>query len=1340
MMLHPPSPGRPPPTPAKQKVIETEPETPHAVVDGSHRDLELTASGVAAYTKYECSTSEVKFRDTLMFQTRAFSFPLKNVGPIPLAYKWTALDQNENGTRDAMEPKSDAGSSCSVGKEVSPFSVTPASGVILVGQETNFTVRFSPLDLVDMQCMFRCNVPHLDQSCRPLDLKVQGLSLMPYCHFELEENNYLTMRQAETRGGLETRTGPAIDSATRVIEFHSRGIGVKNHKEFSIINPTASGYEFNWTPENSSIALFKCLTPRGYIAGGKKHDVAFDFTPTTLDLVESFWTFSIPSLSISLPFLLVGQSVEPAVNMDRAYVNFRSMFVGTQSQETVYLLNDESIPYHFAFTEQSCQFDGHSAQVLVEPMAGIIQPKTKLPIQIRFTAAQEREYSFNLLCQVKRKLKPLVLNVKAQGYAINTAITCKGPDGKEVDLRLDKAAKRVIDFKQVHVNEKSLWELCVYNHGLYSFEYKWTLSEKCLQPGGDGGQVIMMSLKGSDLTLSITNGPSIARPDIVIALRGQGVEPLVEFSFMEYNFGYSFLYRLDTPLNNAVLTITNKDTKDVSINCLYANKQAVDVDFEPKLLTPGESCEALVVFKPRDAIKYCEEVPFEINGLLRKTVVIRGEGTQTKIELVNPAQRTVNFGALRVNQTATKKVKLVNRSPIPVVFSVSIVPSSSVPALQADGVFSVSPSGELTLPPTAIKEIEVTFSPKSRVTQFSEEVTLECQGFPQPLFIVTGSCQGLEITLDSDHVPFGAVVLKSQSERRVLMHNSGDIGARFHWDAEKFVPDFSITPVEGYISPGMEVTFDIIFHPMSINPDIRYERLACHIEDADPLLLTLSGMCIEQVPLKDVIHFFTSVRGKEMRQLTISNKTNSTWLLKPIIDGEYWSGPESISIPPNQNHHYELTYQPLVMTPEPTKHQGSIFFPLPDGSGLLYNLLGTAEPPKQAGSVQQEIPCKTHHTELLAVKNWLKRPQRFKVIREVTKPEKLDRSVLLDGMDYIDVPALSKREYKLKFYSFKECSISAKITFRNEQTGEYLFYIVQIKFVPSGVIGTIELKTQVRKSVSHMLTIDNPLPSPVTVTTAINVPDISLPATFILGAQSMGNCMFEFLPLRVGDSTGKLTLSSSELGVYQYELHLVATPPALERAVHFTTNLGGSHQQQCRFISYAKGRTEYACKIDSNDFHVEKSINVASAGSSGTEASIEVTFEPSHLGDTQAILTISSPTGGDYTIPLHGHCLVPKPQGPFVIKAGATANISFKNVFGQITQFNFSVDNSAFMLKANSESIKPRKTYNIAITYDTKQADPSTAKVGKLVVTSQGSARSSGGISWTYYLKGVPHS
>ena len=93
----------------------------------------------------------------------------------------------------------------------------------------------------------------------------------------------------------------------------------------------------------------------------------------------------------------------------------------------------------------------------------------------------------------------------------------------------------------------------------------------------------------------------------------------------------------------------------------------------------------------------------------------------------------------------------------------------------------------------------------------------------QPIFVVTGSCQGIEISLDGDSVPFGAVVQGSRSSRKLIMHNTGDIGAAFSWNVEKFQPDFSITPVKGYISSGMEVSFEIMFHPTEINHDIRYE-------------------------------------------------------------------------------------------------------------------------------------------------------------------------------------------------------------------------------------------------------------------------------------------------------------------------------------------------------------------------------------------------------------------------------------------------------------------------------------------------------------------------------------
>lgn len=51
-------------------------------------------------------------------------------------------------------------------------------------------------------------------------------------------------------------------------------------------------------------------------------------------------------------------------------------------------------------------------------------------------------------------------------------------------------------------------------------------------------------------------------------------------------------------------------------------------------------------------------------------------------------------------------------------------------------------------------------------------------------------------------------------------------------------------------------------------------------------------------------------------------------------------------------------------------------------------------------------------------------------------------------------------------------------------------------------MGIIDLTTLVRKGVSHMITVTNPLPTPVTLSTNCNISDISLPPTFIVGAQS----------------------------------------------------------------------------------------------------------------------------------------------------------------------------------------------------------------------------------------------
>jgi len=156
--------------------------------------------------------------------------------------------------------------------------------------------------------------------------------------------------------------------------------------------------------------------------------------------------------------------------------------------------------------------------------------------------------------------------------------------------------------------------------------------------------------------------------------------------------------------------------------------------------------------------------------------------------------------------------------------------------------------------------------------------------------------------------------------------------------------------------------------------------------------------------------------------------------------------------------------------------------------------------------------------------------------------------------------------------------------------------------------------------------------------------------------------------------------------------------------------------------------------VTSNDFSVEKSITVA-----GSEANLDVNFEPSHQGDCQAELHITSSSGGDYIIPLHGHCLPPKPQGPYAIRSG-------------FPQYRFIVDNPCFTINKSLETIKPRKSHSITVSYEGRHVEG--LRVGKLIVSVQQGTKSGskaigqsssakktvasqGDASWVFYLKGV---
>ncbi|XP_045894223.1 hydrocephalus-inducing protein homolog [Micropterus dolomieu] len=1006
--------------------------------------------------------------------------------------------------------------------------------------------------------------------------------------------------------------------------------------------------------------------------------------------------------------------------------------------------------------------------VSIEPSVGAIEPGAKqnfsirfsplevanfqgrlfcrLPLSVSFTPCRKGYVSFRLVLRVKRKSEPLALTVKANCFTMSTSVQVEKPDGGLREISPNH--QDTLDFGMVEISEQSTFNFLVSNLAKFSLEVNFDLTGPSellqhldIKPQNatiDVGKKLHSSLffcarsicnlQDIRLSIKITHGPTFT-----FAIKGRAIAPSLEFSFTKYNFGKCFLYSPGMVPTSQTLVIRNKGEKDISVQCLFNNTSYLEIDFQPDILSPGAVMEVPINFCPREAGRYHEKFTFILNSCVTKLVDILGLGIEMKLEVEDPKQRKVKLGSLMLGQKVKKQVVLVNRSPLDLSFT--LVLNTNTPLDSRD--LSFSPAGDLNLKASGGScNVEIQFTPRQHIPPFTAELQAEFAGLLHPLLTIQGCCQRVEVQLDQAHLAFGAVVQRCKARKKIVMMNTGDIGARFQWKTVNFPPELSIAPAKGYICPGMEVPFEVTFAPKELINDTRYENLSCCVEgSSSPVTLTVTGSCIVASTSKEVVNFVCPVRDSHIQTLHVFNPTSQHCSIRPVIEGEQWSAAPSVILEPLQNKTYEITYQPLTMTADGKKHTGSVFFSFPDGTGMLYSLQGTAEPPKAEHVIVHELPAKTHHTQLLPVRNWLSKQQRFRVLMEILKPDRPDPTVSLKGLEYIDVPALAKRDYKMSFFTYREGQYNTKVTFCNVVSGEYLFYLVTFKATSPGVLSTIELVTAVRQAASATVQVENPLTTATCLTTECKCPDISAPPQHTVPGQSKSSLTIEYQPLRTGETTARLTLSSNDLGFFHYDLLLRALPPPPEKTVYFNTSLGNSHSVLVKFINYSRIKTEYSCKTDCPHFIVDKSVGASPGFQAGSEASVEVCFEPHQLGEVRGQLRLSSGIGGEYIFPLHGICLPPKAQGPFSIRAGRNITLPFKNVFLQTTAFSFQVDNPCFTVKG-VDTILSKKTQNILISFEAPPGGSPGPWFGKLTISSQCSEGRSTPCSWVYYLKG----
>ena len=70
-------------------------------------------------------------------------------------------------------------------------------------------------------------------------------------------------------------------------------------------------------------------------------------------------------------------------------------------------------------------------------------------MNLLFSPNTDKEVNFNLVCVIKKKLHPLTLNVKAEGYSMNSTVFCEDSTGRSVEL------------SDHGINEITFGEVCV---------------------------------------------------------------------------------------------------------------------------------------------------------------------------------------------------------------------------------------------------------------------------------------------------------------------------------------------------------------------------------------------------------------------------------------------------------------------------------------------------------------------------------------------------------------------------------------------------------------------------------------------------------------------------------------------------------------------------------------------------------------------------------------------------------------------------------------------------------------------------------------------------------------
>ncbi|CAH2104285.1 unnamed protein product [Euphydryas editha] len=1259
-----------------------------------------------------------------------------------------------------------------------PFVIEPAKQCIKPNESTQFKVTFAPLEAFQFNIKLKSSIDNLDPYDQNISCKIRAKSLVPYVHLDIEESDYLTSDRRKI-------TGTALPAHTTVLEFNVLGSGCYK-KAFDVINPTSEGYEFIFemvVSEKEDLVPVHCDLLKGYVEGGTSTEVVFTFSPTEPGVYESQWKFVIPVHSLVVNLLVVGIVREPEIVFVPTILIIRNSLVGFTTNNEVVLRNNEDESLNFEFKGNSLCNESGKTPIIVEPECGVLKPRSDTTIKIIYTPIQDGPLSFKIFCSVTYLTKLITLCVNALSYSIRPKVSYYLIGNEHI---LSSDAVTNIHLDQTASTYERRIPFIIKNDGSATFFFDWYYNasavKKYLQvkveprnghvsPANEMECILHFTLRtvpvqAFPIRLSISDGP-----EYNINLHAEIEKPLYHFSCMEYDFGRCIVNAPDFTYKKNI-SFENNDNVPINLDLNFTNLPELVVFYKKEShIEPKKRLKITLYFRPKEVKEYEFDLQFWVNSLCEEIVRIKGEGVPLLFDLYEGCQKSFDLGAVKVGEKIVRQIEVMNHSKVPIDASfefkvmtpnvedntnsegTSVCLSPNVANLQ---VTELEPSrGEMlqqykndkireqiamdsqnslsslkvvpskcTIRPYMKVPLKIQFKPVGMISNLNVQLNMTVLEKCRALVRVRGRATGACFRLGRTSLQFGRVRRRGCKVLKVMLHNTGDVGARFWWQP-LVSNEFTISPMQGNIAAHTNVTFTVTFRPLNHNPFIKVWA-CCNIENYPPLDLALYATCVDTGNVQNkTLYFECPVREVDTQYVVVTNPSDDMWLVLSEVSGGPFETLKEFHVEPNSTFDIPIYFKPKTMG----KQESQVLYSPLGESALFVSLSGVSAPPRASGQRALAVRAKRPHTEELLVHNITECSESYVVSSEVVKisPDKFEGYYEIKHPDNIKVWGEAAAICRWTFVCYEECEMQIKVMFINEVTREYQYYDIGVSVLASQIVDTLSFSCRARESERRDLVLANPLTSDAEF--RIHCASLNCPDTVKITGNSETVVGLVYSPLVVGESQDVLEVSNDLVGSYVYSVMLKCLRAKVKH-LEFTTPLGSCIPLRLRVHNKSDIRADFTASVTHPSIITEKEYSLAPF----EKGKFQAWFEPTELGIQNCTVSFDSSVAGEFVFNIKGVATEPRPQGPFDVKVGGFTTITFKNIFEETRMFKIYVDREEFYVKTLYEPIKSKKDLKITVFLNELQklTSPPT---GCLTIETYEPPEPK--VQWTYFLQGV---